>query len=578
MGATVVAGNTNGRSCFRSPAGGVNDFGFNLDDDGTCGFTLSTDLSNTPAGLDPSGLQDHGGFTQTIAPQSGSPVIDAVTTASLCPAADQRGTPRTAPCDIGAYDTDTPAGFSVVAVTGSQTYGAAPSFSSFATTPAGVTLSGSVTCSTSGLNAGNDELDPSTCSGLTSSDASPVYYVSVPSGFVVSPDTSTVNVSTDVSAQPYGSESSTTFTVTVVTGNGEPIGSGEQVLVQVGVASCTVTLIPASGGGSGGCSFGERDLQPGVYTASASYGGDANITGSGPATTPFTVGSGTPDAPGIGTASATAITTASVQFDAPGFDGGSPIDSYTAACMSSNGGTTQTGTGSASPISVDGLTEGALYACTVSAHNAQGDGPQSDPSNSFLAALAPDAPTAVNAVSGSTTAATGPLSVSFTPGADNGGTTISFTATCTSSNGGVGGSNSGSASPVTVTGLTTAKSYTCTVTGTNVRGVGLLSSPSQVVVVGAPTSPTNVKATAGTGSATVTWAAPASNNGSPITEYVITPFLNGVAEPPKIYSSTALSESVTGLQKGETYTFEVAGGNARGIGTNSVISNSVKPK
>jgi galactose oxidase len=95
---------------------------------------------------------------------------------------------------------------------------------------------------------------------------------------------------------------------------------------------------------------------------------------------------------------------------------------------------------------------------------------------------------------------------------------------------------------------------------------------------GLPTSPTNVTAKAGTGSATLSWTAPSSNNGSPITGYVITPFLDRVAEPPKTYNSTALSEVVTGLQKGHSYTFEVAAGNARGIGVNSVMSNAISPK
>jgi hypothetical protein len=64
------------------------------------------DLSDTPAGLDPSGLQDNGGPTQTTALEPGSAAIDHVSDGALCPATDQRGAPRMIPCDIGAYDTD----------------------------------------------------------------------------------------------------------------------------------------------------------------------------------------------------------------------------------------------------------------------------------------------------------------------------------------------------------------------------------------------------------------------------------------------------------------------------------------
>jgi hypothetical protein len=97
-------------------------------------------------------------------------------------------------------------------------------------------------------------------------------------------------------------------------------------------------------------------------------------------------------------------------------------------------------------------------------------------------------------------------------------------------------------------------------------------------IAGVPTSPANATAKAGKGSATVSWTAPSSDNGSPITDYVVTPFLSGVSEPPKLYNSTALSERVTGLQKGRSYTFEVAASNAHGLGTNSAMSNAVSPK
>jgi hypothetical protein len=57
--------------------------------------------------LDPAGLQDNGGPTQTIALQPGSPAIDAAVVAN-CPATDQRGVarPQGAGCDIGAFELD----------------------------------------------------------------------------------------------------------------------------------------------------------------------------------------------------------------------------------------------------------------------------------------------------------------------------------------------------------------------------------------------------------------------------------------------------------------------------------------
>jgi len=82
--------------------------------------TLSTSLIGVPSGktladiLVPGGLADNGGPTRTIALAlvAGNPAIDAAT-ASVCAAApvnaiDQRGRPRPAACDIGAYEAQPP--------------------------------------------------------------------------------------------------------------------------------------------------------------------------------------------------------------------------------------------------------------------------------------------------------------------------------------------------------------------------------------------------------------------------------------------------------------------------------------
>ena len=92
--------------------------GYNISDDTTCsGFLNNTgDLNNTPAGLDPNGLQNNGGPTQTIALLSISPAINAIPVGvgGFCTAADgvtpvstdQRGVsrPQGTGCDIGAFE------------------------------------------------------------------------------------------------------------------------------------------------------------------------------------------------------------------------------------------------------------------------------------------------------------------------------------------------------------------------------------------------------------------------------------------------------------------------------------------
>ncbi len=103
LGATIVANSTSGGDC----AGPITDEGYNLDDDGTCGLSSAApfyDLPSTNPLLDPTGLQNNGGPTQTIALESGSPAIGQVNNGLLCPPTDQRGNARSVPCAIGAYD------------------------------------------------------------------------------------------------------------------------------------------------------------------------------------------------------------------------------------------------------------------------------------------------------------------------------------------------------------------------------------------------------------------------------------------------------------------------------------------
>jgi len=96
---TIVANSPSGGDCF----GSITDAGYNVDDDGSCGFSSTNhSQSGVDAGLGL--LQNNGGPTQTIALEPGSPAVGAVTSTSLCSSTDQRGVARTTPCDIGAVE------------------------------------------------------------------------------------------------------------------------------------------------------------------------------------------------------------------------------------------------------------------------------------------------------------------------------------------------------------------------------------------------------------------------------------------------------------------------------------------
>jgi hypothetical protein len=100
----------------------INDKGFNISTDASCG----TSHDNTDPLLDPAGLANNGGPTQTIALQMGSPAIDLMTPVANCTdvngtalLTDQRLYGRPDPtnpnaCDSGAYEADAVAPFVLV--------------------------------------------------------------------------------------------------------------------------------------------------------------------------------------------------------------------------------------------------------------------------------------------------------------------------------------------------------------------------------------------------------------------------------------------------------------------------------
>jgi mannan endo-1,4-beta-mannosidase len=91
----------------------------------------------------------------------------------------------------------------------------------------------------------------------------------------------------------------------------------------------------------------------------------------------------------------------------------------------------------------------------------------------------------------------------------------------------------------------------------------------------APAAPSGVVAAAGDGYAAVTWSAPTSDGGSPVTSYTITSNPDGVT---KTVGGAATSATLTGLSNGTSYTFTVAATNVVGTSDASAASAAVVPK
>jgi predicted RNA-binding protein with TRAM domain len=199
---------------------------------------------------------------------------------------------------------------------------------------------------------------------------------------------------------------------------------------------------------------------------------------------------------------------------------------------------------------------------------------------SSIPASAPSAPTSMSAVAGRAAA-----TVSWGVPASNGSPITSYTVSAFNvstwqwgpivSTPGVALTSSGS---VSVSGLVDGDIYLFAMTATNKMGTGPEAIDwSAVVPTDVPDAPTDVVATPGSGSASVSWTSP-SPNGSPITGYTVTATdwtnpINGG----QTVSGPSGPLTVPGLTDGDEYTFTVTATNANGTGAASVASAPAMP-
>jgi fibronectin type 3 domain-containing protein len=250
---------------------------------------------------------------------------------------------------------------------------------------------------------------------------------------------------------------------------------------------------------------------------------------------------------------------------APATANGTPVTGY--RVTTSPGGDTCSAGGADTSCTLTGLTNGTAYTFTVEAISDAGLSPASSPSTAVTPAGAPGAPGAP-----SVTASSGKLTATWPAAAPNGSAITEYTVTA--SPGGKTCTVGGAARTCDITGLTNGTPYTLTLTATNSVGTSASSSPSTIVTpAAAPDRVSAPTATAGQNSATVTWAAPATN-GTPVTGYILTPSQGGQAYTAGPGQTNYV---VRGLTAGTPVTFTITATSAAGSSLPSDPSEAVVP-
>lgn len=150
--------------------------------------------------------------------------------------------------------------------------------------------------------------------------------------------------------------------------------------------------------------------------------------------------------------------------------------------------------------------------------------------------------------------------VSWQPPVNNGGLAITNYSVVTST--GQPGCDSGGATSCVVPGLTNGNGYQFAVIAHNARGASQMSAWSATVVpVGPPSAPRSVKARTGKRNAKVSWLAPVTDGGSPVTRYTVTARPGG-----RGCSTSGRSCTVKRLKRHKKYRFTVVAHNAQGPG------------
>jgi outer membrane protein OmpA-like peptidoglycan-associated protein len=300
-------------------------------------------------------------------------------------------------------------------------------------------------------------------------------------------------------------------------------------------------------------------------------------------------GDGAASAPATGTPSAlpgaptiTSITPGSdgtslgVDF-VPGYAGGSSIISYQYATSvgagTNNFGSWTTASGTSSPLTITGLSNGTTYSVELRATNSDGTGPASVYVVGVTLTV-PNAPTITSLSPGDSTIQ---VTYSVYSSANDGGSAISEVDY--SLDGGTTWINAGTlADPFTISSLTNGTLYNVMLRAVNGVGDSTASSSSSATPRTLPGAPTQVVAVGGATSAQVSWNVPTSTGGAPILSYNASAYTAATGgSAVTSCTSATLTCTIAGLTNDTTYYFSVSATNVAGTGPTSSPRVSAMP-
>jgi fibronectin type 3 domain-containing protein len=291
------------------------------------------------------------------------------------------------------------------------------------------------------------------------------------------------------------------------------------------------------------------------------------------------IGSAAPTAPTAPQSLAATAGSGSVSLSwvAPASNGGAAITGYNVYRGTSPGGESATPVATnvtTTSFSDSALTNGTTYYYTVAAVNSAGTSPQSNEASATpvaVQATAPSAPQSLAAVAGN-----GSVSLSWSAPASDGGSAITGYNVYRGTTAG-GESTTPLATNVTSRTFTDATAvngtmYFYTVAAVNAVGASQpsneVSATPQATV---PSAPSGLVASGGAGSVSLSWSAPASDGGSPVTGYNVYrgTSAGGESATPMATGVTTTTFTDTTAVNGTTYFYTVAAVNAVGVSAQS---------